>query len=209
MRKFADIHLHPDLTKKEDIEKIIYKAAELNYAIVGISLPLKTRQSTINFSRRICEAAGVDFVARIDLTPKSTSGLLKNLRQVRRGFELVSVNCLSKSVARQAAKDHRVDLLAFPSINPRERFFDISEARLASQGVAALEIDMSLILQLHYFPRVRILSSLRREVAIAAKFHIPVVISSNAVDSYQLREPRELASLTTLFGMDKESALNA
>ncbi|UCE95943.1 MAG: hypothetical protein JSV51_09655, partial [Candidatus Bathyarchaeota archaeon] len=113
------------------------------------------------------------------------------------------------SVARQAAKDHRVDLLAFPSINPRERFFDISEARLASQGVAALEIDMSLILQLHYFPRVRILSSLRREVAIAAKFHIPVVISSNAVDSYQLREPRELASLTTLFGMDKESALNA
>ncbi len=208
MKQFADLHLQPNLDRREQMEKIILKASDLSYSLIGVSLPPKVKPDTIRFLQNTCRNYGVDFVTRIGLTPKSSGELLKNLRQLRRKFELVSVNCFSKSVARQAAKDHRVDLLVFPSSNPRERFFDYAEARLAAQGVAALEIDMALILRSAGFSRMRLLSCMQREVAIAEKLGVPVVISSGAVDSFQLRGPHDFASLAMLFGMNSMSALS-
>ncbi|MDH5448484.1 MAG: hypothetical protein OEY24_07540 [Candidatus Bathyarchaeota archaeon] len=209
MKQFADLHLQPNLDRREQIEKIVSKASDLGYSLVGVSLPPKVKPDTIRFLRKICRNYRVDFAMRIDLTPKSSGELLKSLRQFRRKFELVSVNCFSKSVARQAAKDHRVDFVVFPSRNPRERFFDYAEARLASQGAAAFEIDMALILRSAGFSRVRLLSCLRREAAIAEKLGVPVVISGGAVDSFQLRGPHDFASIAVLFGMDSVAALNA
>lgn len=209
MKQFADLHLQPNLDRKEQIEKMMSKASDLGYTLLGVSLPPKVKPDTIRFLRNICRNYGVDFATRIGLTPKSSGELLKSLRQFRRKFELVSVNCFSKSVARQAAKDHRVDLVVFPSSNPRERFFDYAEARLAAQGVAALEIDVALILRSAGFSRARLLSCLRKEVAIAEKLGVPVVISSGAADSFQLRGPNDFASLAMLFGMTSMSALNA
>lgn len=209
MKQFADLHLQPNLDKRRQIEEIICKASELGYNLVGVSLPPRVNQDTIRFLRKICRNHSVHLATRTDLTPKSSGGLLKNLRQLRRKFELVSVNCFSKSVARQAAKDHRVDLLVFPSGNRRERYFDIAEARLASQGVAALEIDIALLLRPTGFSRVRLLSCLRREAAIAGKLGVPIIMSSGAADSFQLRGPNDFASIAGLFGMNNMSALNA
>lgn len=211
MKKFADLHLQPDLDDMELIEEIIQKASDLNYSLVGVALPPRVKQDTTHFLRKTCRTHNVDFATRIDLIPNTPSELLKDLRQFRRRLELVSVKCLSKSVARQAAKDHRVDLLNFPSGNPRERFFDDAEARLASQGEhpRALEINMALLLQTTGSYRARLLSCLRREVAIARKLGVPVIISSHAVNSFQLRAPRDFASLAMMFGMSDLSALNA
>ncbi len=207
MKRFADLHLQPDLNEREQVQKLIRKASNLGYSLVGVSLHPKAKQHTISFLQRTCRNCGIGLATRIDLEPKSSKRLLRSLRQFRRKFELLAVNCLSKSVARQAAKDHRVDLLVFPSVNPRERFFDSAEARLASQGVAALEIDIGLLLGYSGFSRIRLLSHLRKEVAIAEKLGVPIVICSGAVDCFQLRGPYDSASLTMLFGMDTVSAL--
>lgn len=207
MKQYADLHLQPNLDRRENIEKMMTKASDLGFNLVGVSFTTIPSESIISFLEKTCADCNLDFATRIDLTPKSPKGLLRFLRQYRRQFELVSVNCFSKSVARQAAKDHRVDLLVFPSYNPHERFFDGAEAKLASQGVAALEIDMALLLRLVGFSRVRLLSCLRRELTIAEKLRIPVVICGGATDPYQMRGPYEFASLATLFGMSNASAL--
>jgi RNase P/RNase MRP subunit p30 len=209
MKKFADLHLQPDLENREKIETLVRKASELGYSLLGVSLPSIIKQDTVSFLKKTCNSYDVDFATRIDLTSRSSGELLNSLGRFRRKFELLSVSCFSKSVARQAAKDHRVDLLVFPSVSPHERFFDLAEARLASQGVAALEIDMSLLLFSEGSSRARLLSCLRKEAATAKKLNVPVVISSHATDPYQLREPQEVASLAMLFGMEHVSALNA
>ena len=58
------------------------------------------------------------------------------------------------------------------------RFFDRAEAELASNSLAALEVDVKPLLVLEGPARVRFLSMLRREVSIAREFHVPVVVSS-------------------------------
>ena len=49
--------------------------------------------------------------------------------------------------------------------------------------------------------RVRFLSTLHREVTVALEFHVPIVVSSGASETLLLRKPREMALITSLFGL--------
>lgn len=209
MRKFADLHLRPPIEALNQLERMISKSSELGYQMVAITLPPKTAQTMIRQLQSICDDANVDLVTRVNLIPRTSKELLHNLRHFRRRFEIISVMCESKSVARQAAKDRRVDLLTFPATNIRRRFFDYAEAELASNALASLEIEMAPLLVLKDFSRVRLLSSLRRESAIARKFDVPIVISSGATSEYLMRGPSDYAALASLFDMDTSVALHA
>jgi ribonuclease P/MRP protein subunit RPP1 len=132
-----------------------------------------------------------------------------NLRRLRRKFDVLCVQCDNKEIARQAAKDRRVDLLNFPNLDYRKRFFDRSEAELASSCLAAYEIDVKPLLVLEGPSRIRFLSSLRREVAIAKDFGVPLIVSSGVSEERLMRMPRDLASLSFLFGLTETEALDA
>jgi ribonuclease P/MRP protein subunit RPP1 len=208
-RRFADLHLLPKLGDDEQTKGMLRKASELGYHLVAV--PLSTFSIDV-LSKKLmaaCREVKVDFASRLDLKPKTPKELLHQLREFRRKVEIIAVACWSKDVARQAAKDHRVDILNFPSTDPRERFFDKAEAELASNSLAALEIDIKPLLTLRGPARIRFIAALRREVAIADEYGVPIVISSGATNPLQMRKPMDVAGLTTLFDMDKPKALNA
>jgi RNase P/RNase MRP subunit p30 len=102
-----------------------------------------------------------------------------------------------------------VDLLQFSVTSLRRRFFDESEAELASQAFSALEIELAPMLQLTSYSRVRIISRLRREVAVAQRTRIPVILSSGAADTHLMRSPRDYVALASLFDLPLSSALEA
>jgi len=207
MRKFVDLHLRPSIRNLDQVEQMIKRSFDLGYCLVGIPLPPNIKQEKIRQLKTICEDIGADLVTRVDLAPKTSSELLRNLRHVRRKFEIISVKCNSKDVARQAAKDRRVDILVFSTRFSRKHYFDKAEAGLASKAEAALEINLTSLLFLTEFPRVRCLSSLRKEVAIAEKFKVPIVISSGATNVSLLRGPYDYAALATLFDLPTSAAL--
>ena len=208
MRRFGDLHLRPSMGDLSQVERVVSRSSELRYHFVGMSLPLDTSRQRVRQLRKICCDVGVDFVTRVDLAPKTSRGLLEMLRRFRRKFEVVSAVCVSKPVARQAAKDRRVDLLSFPT-DPRKRFFDTAEAELASNASTALEIDMAPLLLLRGFSRIRLISRLRREVEIARRLKVPVVASSGATNEYLLRGPHDYAALAALFDLTIPVGLQA
>ena len=208
-RKYADLHLCPDLGNDEQVTRMIRKASELGYELIAIPLPQFFPEEKIRKLQNICEENKMDFASRVDLKPRTPNELIRSLRKLRRKFEIIAVMCESKQVARQAAKDRRVDLLNFPGSNRRKRFFDKAEAELASKALGSLEIDIKPLLTLEGPTRIRLLSSLIREVTIAEDFHVPIVISSGASNELLMRKPREIAALTSLFDLDKSSAIEA
>ena len=113
MRKFVDLNLRPLIRDIGQVETMVNKSSELGYHCVGISIPQGAKRKEIRMLEKICNDVGIDLATRVDLFPKTPRELLSNLRRVRRRFEVVSVICASKPVARQAAKDRRVDLLLF------------------------------------------------------------------------------------------------
>lgn len=208
-RTFADLHLCPDLRDLEQTSRLVGKAAMFGYRLIAVAFQANSKEEEIQKMRGICREYGIDLASRVDLKPKTPKDLIGYLRRVRRRFELVAVVCDSKNVARQAAKDHRVDLLNFPSYDPRKRFFDAAEAELASNASAALEIDMKPLLTMEGPLRIRLFSSLRREAILAKGFHVPIIVSSGASNEFLVRKPRELASLAQLFDLDTVSAIEA
>ncbi|MBE0520570.1 hypothetical protein IBX35_05970 [Candidatus Bathyarchaeota archaeon] len=208
-RKYADLHLCPDLGNDEQVTRMARKASQLGYRLIAIPLPQNFPEEKIRKLQNICKENRMDFAPRVDLKPKTPNELIRSLRKLRRRFEIIAAKCESKQVARQAAKDRRVDLLNFPGGNRRKRFFDKAEAELASNALGSLEIDIKPLLTLEGPTRIRLLSSLRREVAIAGDFHVPIVISSGASNELLMRKPRGTVALTSLFDLDKSSAINA
>ena len=209
MRKFVDLNLRAPIKDLDQVERMVRRSSELGYHLVGILLSPNIMRDQINQLRHICNNANIDLVARVNFSPKTPRELLHDLRRFRRKFDVVSVTCTSKGVARQAAKDRRVDLLHFSATNLRKRFFDSAEAELASKAWSSLEIEMAPLLLLTGFSRIRLLSRLRREVAIAEKFKVPVTISSGATNEYLIRGSHDYAALATLFDMPISSALRA
>ena len=208
MTKFVDLHLCVPFKDIEQQKKLITKSSELGYRLVGIPIPSTASPNDIETLRKLCREAGLDFVTRVDLAPRTPRELLEDLRRLRRRFEIVSVLCASKPVARQAAKDRRVDLLSFPATKPRDRFFDSAEAELASGALASFEIDLAPFLSLEGYLRTRLITSLRKELATAKRFRVPVVFSSGANSEFLLRRPLDYAALTFLFDLDSSLALN-
>jgi ribonuclease P/MRP protein subunit RPP1 len=207
-RAFADLHLRANPKDQQTFERFIRRAARLGYSYVSAPFISELKDDEVSKLKSTCKEAGLDFVLRADLRPRTENDLMTVLRRIRRKFEVICVICDTKEVARQAAKDRRVDLLNFPSLDYHKRFFDRSEAELACNSLAALEIDVKPLLVLDGPSRIRFLSSLRREIAIA-QFHVPLIVSSGVSDERFMRMPRDMASLAFLFGLDEADALDA
>jgi RNase P/RNase MRP subunit p30 len=207
-RTFADLHMRLNSKEPPHAAQFASKVAELGYRLIAITLAPETKAQEIQKLKAAFADEGVDFVSRVDLHPRTPDELLGSLRRLRRKFEVICVLSENKEVSRQAAKDRRVDLLNFPLLDYRRRFFDRAEAELASAGVAGFEVDVKPLLVLQGPARVRFLSCLRREAALALEFHVPVVVSSGVSQLLLLRRPREMALLGLLFGLPSGSVLD-
>jgi ribonuclease P/MRP protein subunit RPP1 len=208
-RTFVDLHLRVNPKDTQVTQRVIQKAAKLGYKAISIPFSGQLEEDRTRVLKAACVEVGLDFVVRADFKPRNQEDLMRFLRKVRRKVEVICIFCENKEIARHAAKDHRVDLINFQSIDYRKRFFDSAEAELASCSQTALEVDINPLLMLGGPPRVRLLSCLRREVVLAREFHVPVVLSSGVCDAALMRMPRDMASLAYLFGLNETEALNA
>jgi RNase P/RNase MRP subunit p30 len=208
-RTFADLHLRINPKDTQMAQRLIGKAAQLGYHHISVPFTQGLQETEAAALKDMCAKIGLDFVLRADFRPRTQEDLMRFLRKFRRKFEVICILCDSKEVARQAAKDRRVDLINFPSLDYHKRFFDRAEAELASCSLTGLEVDVKSLLVMEGPARVRLLSCLRREVAVALEFHVPVVVSSGVDEANLLRMPRDLASLAYLFGLDEAQSLDA
>jgi ribonuclease P/MRP protein subunit RPP1 len=208
-RVFCDLHLRANPKDMRATQQLIIKAARFGFQMISVPFTNKLNESDLAQLKAAASQSGVDFVSRADYHPTTENDLTHFLRKFRRQFEIICISCDNKEVARQAAKDRRVDLLNFSSLDFRRRFFDRAEAELASGCLAGLEVDVKPLMVMEGPSRVRLLMSLRREVALAQEFHVPLVISSGVGEERLVRYPRDLASIAYLFGLDEASALEA
>ncbi|HEX7483432.1 MAG TPA: RNase P subunit p30 family protein [Candidatus Bathyarchaeia archaeon] len=207
-RTFTDLHIRINPKDTQTTQRLIGKAKQLGYHSISVPFTQGLQETEATTLKDTCTKTGLDFVLRADFRPRTQEDLMRFLRKFRRKFEVICIICDSKEVARQAAKDRRVDLINFPSLDYHKRFFDRAEAELASCSLTGLEVDVKSLLVMEGPARVRLLSCLRREVAVALEFQVPVVVSSGVDVENLLRMPRDLASLAYLFGLDEEQALD-
>ena len=194
MRKYFDLHLDPEDPSR--LQDMIYLAIQLGFSNVA------TTSLEVELEKKI------EVHNRINLEAKSRSDLLEKLRKVRRSHDLVAVVCNNKEVARQAAKDQRVDIINFSNdLNNRKlTWLDHQEAELAETTNCAYEINIEGLLLSGTIRTAKLLSVMRRELQNALTHSLPIIISSGARYPLLQREPRALTSLASLLDIDEELA---
>jgi len=155
------------------------------------------------------DVGGIEVYTRINLEPRNQQQLMDQLNRVRRSYTVVSVTCTTKSVARQAAKDHRVDVVRFPTDHRRRSVgMDRQQAALAADSGCSYEVVASDLMAQEPAILEQTLRTIRREMSNSIKHNVPVVLSSGACTLNGLRDPRGMASLMNLLGVGEEEALD-
>ena len=199
MKKFADVNLNiPD---KEEMVKF---AKELGFRTIAVSISENSQPSEL---LKLGEKYGVEIVRRVNLKPSTVQELMIKLNQWRFSCVLIAVECRSAVIARQAARDRRVDLLNFPIQNLK--LFDKPEAELASEANAALEIVFNSVVKLERKMLPSVIGVLRWKIGVARKYKIPVIASSGAASLLEMRTPRDMAAFFQLCGLSVDESLNA
>lgn len=188
MRRFIDFNVHP---REGTLTEVTEHAQRLGFNMVAVE------------SDRLFDQANL--ASRVTLSPRNPQQLLKQLRMVRFSHEVVAVYCSSKTVARQAGRDHRVDVVKFP-VKGRTHL-DRHQIQLMKETGSAVEIDLKHLLHDHPDTLRANIKSLTRTAAITRRSHIPLVLASGATTTLEMREPRALTSLATLIGVPEEEAL--
>jgi ribonuclease P/MRP protein subunit RPP1 len=195
MRHYVDLHLKP--STPEQAKEMALLASQLGYKHIASTKP------TADPGERITTAT------RIDIDAKRSRELLEALKRSRRRYDVVAVRCLSKEVARQAAKDDRVDILLFPD-DPTQRkqnWLDHHEAGLIDGTGRAYEVNASDLLATSPTRLSKVITQIKRDLAVASRHDIPVVLSSGASTPLAMREPKALTALATLLDIDEDYAV--
>jgi RNase P/RNase MRP subunit p30 len=192
MRRFIDLRVQPP---NGGLDEIVNRARELGYSGLGVSgHPIEPQR-------------GIELFTRLDLAPKTQQQLVDQLNRHRRSYVIIAVTCTSKAVARQAAKDHRVDVLRFPR-GEGDPWLDRQQAQLAGCSQCIYEVDAGDLLTRDTARLEASLTLIRRELDHARSHRVPVALSSGAASPQGMRDPRSLASLMDLAGAGEEEALD-
>ena len=194
MRRFVDLQILPGPGKTAEM---LSHANHLGYSAVGCGGDTPSN-------------APIDVISRLNIAPMSQQDLQRMLKGNRRKHEVISVLCLSKGVARQAAKDPRVDLLRFPRDTSRRRtvWLDRQQASLAGESGCHYEVVASDLLIQDPEKLGYVIKQLRKEVLNARRSDVPVVLSSGANSVHGMRDPKSLAALMSLVGLGEEESLD-
>jgi ribonuclease P/MRP protein subunit RPP1 len=195
MRHYVDLHLKPSTA--EQAQEMVSIAHRIGYKHVASTKP------PTGSNDKIIAAT------RVDIEAKRGKELLDGLNRNRRRFDIVAVRCFSKEVARQAAKDDRVDILLFPD-DPTQRkhnWLDHHEAELIDGTGRAYEMNASDLLASNPTHLAKVINQLKRDLAVATRHDIPIVFSSGATTPTAIKEPKALTALASLVDIDEDSAI--
>jgi ribonuclease P/MRP protein subunit RPP1 len=125
----------------------------------------------------------------------------EKLNQVLMRFAVHGGN---EKINRAAVESQDVDILSHPGEKLNQVLM-----RFASENRVAIEFDMGSIIKMRGSGRVRALAELGHNLKLARKYGAPMLLTSNAQSIYDLRAPREMIALASIFGMTTEEAIAA
>ncbi len=201
--KFYDLNVHSIPDGKNTPQQMAALAKHLGYTGIAITNHSSTESKPTGF-----ESNGFETFRGIEIVSNNPSKLHGLIGKYRQNVDVLTIHGGNESINRAAVENRNVDILAhLPT--PKDSGLNHILAKSASANNVAIEFNLDFIFKGHGGRRVHTLSHFRKNVEIARKFDVPMILTSNAVSYFDLRAPREMIALAGLFGMEKNEAISA
>jgi len=195
MPKYYDLHVHSRPECADAPDKLVSVAKRYGYAGIAIT----------NHSDHWNELGGA--IKGVEIVAKSATELKKKTGEYRPKVEVLLVHGGDAGINRAAVENPEVDILAHP-VGRGDELNHIL-AKLAAKNDVAIEFNMDALIHLRGNPRIHVLSGFQHNLKLARKYGAPMILASNAKSCYDLRAPREMIAMASLFGMSEEEAILA
>ncbi|MCX6817791.1 MAG: hypothetical protein NTU57_02955 [Candidatus Aenigmarchaeota archaeon] len=126
----------------------------------------------------------------------------KLARKARKAVEVILVHGGNIEVNRVACETPEIDVLAHPEMGRNDGGIDLVMAKLAKKNNVAIEFNMRNVLISNRKTRADVFSSMLENAKLVRKYKPPFILTSGAVDPYDLRAPSELLSFARLLGLN-------
>ncbi len=126
----------------------------------------------------------------------------------RKNADVLIVRGGDETINRLALENPNVDVLSYP-LTSRDGGLNHVLAKEASLNNVAVAFDLGPLVKGRGGKRVRTLSHYRANLMLLRKYNVPMILTCNASSYFDLRAPRELIALSSMFGMEKEEAIRA
>lgn len=148
-----------------------------------------------------------DIISAIILKPKSVDELKNDIEKFRNKVEILAVHGGIYEINRSACEDPRVDLLCHPERGRIDSGLDHICAKAAAENGVALEINFSELLNSRSRPKQ--IYFMQRNIYLCNKYGTKLITTSGASDIWEMRAPRELASIANVLGLDIGLAIDS
>jgi ribonuclease P/MRP protein subunit RPP1 len=200
MLKFYDLNVHAYPETEVSAEEMLSIAKRYGYA----SIALTNHDESIHK-----EMTSESIFTGVEIRAHSVAELKRKIRIHWGKVTVLAVHGGDDVVNRAALEDPRVDILVHPYGEAGEGELNHISVRYAAENGIALDFNINALIQSRRGTRARILMKMRELVKLVRKYKAPRILTSNAHSIYDLRAPREMIALASLFGMEREEATRA
>jgi ribonuclease P/MRP protein subunit RPP1 len=131
------------------------------------------------------------------------SRIREEIKKYRGSDLILIVNGGEEDRNRAAVETEGLDIL----IHPLE--FNNVLAKAASDNSVFIGFNLGLLIRLQGEARVRELKTMRINLKHARKYKLQLILTSDPHSIYDLRAPREMVAISSLFGMTEKEAIDA
>ncbi|MFZ3076866.1 MAG: RNase P subunit p30 family protein [Candidatus Aenigmatarchaeota archaeon] len=212
MSKYYDLHVHTNQSSGANSVEEMAKTAE-KFGWDGIAVcdhfqdmvKFKQQQSAIKTAQK---NSGIEIFSGTEIQPKNQNELGRLVSKIREHVQILVAHGGDYNVNRAACQNPKVDILAHPELGRTDCGLDEFCLAQARENNVAIQINFREILEGYRKPRVFILSHIAENIRLAQELKAPVVACSAAQSIWDVRDPRALASIANVLGMELGDAIN-
>ncbi|MBS7644713.1 MAG: RNase P subunit p30 family protein [Candidatus Bathyarchaeia archaeon] len=202
MRRYIDLNVEMELFLKNPTSKVVYEIKRSGFHGLALSAAPEVNIKDLKSIKEKIRGYGLDVALRVNFEPRNRPELLKFLRKNRVRFEVVGVKPLTNELATLSARDSRVDVIYY-DLNNWKITFRESTAHVCT---SALEIQIRPLVASSIQGGVHaLLTRLTREIEVALKHDVPVVMTSSARNLSEIKAARDMAALAKCLGLGEHS----
>ena len=204
--KFYDLHVN--ITDLDKLEEVIRLAEKMEYSGIGLTVKDMSQLKKLREKAKKIKTS-LDLVFCAEIQAEGVKQMKRDVSKFRKEADVILVFGGEYNINRAAAEDERVDIISHPEYRRRDSGLDEIIARSAAEKGVAIEVNFHEILETYRKIRSHVLYHISKNIEICKKYKTPVVITSDSIDKWTMRDPRQLASIGQILGMGLKDSMES
>lgn len=150
---------------------------------------------------------GIETAIGAEVEAKDARSLRNRMYSLRAKYPFLLVRGTTEEIVRTASEDPNVDVLIPPCDNRRP--LGIAAARAAQQNQVAIGFDLGPFFYISDRQRIRWLGVVERNLQLARKFDLELLLTAGSRSHLDLRSPRDIIALAEVVGFEHTEAHQA